>query len=310
MFTIPNGVYPTMITPYTKDNEVDYENVKRIASWYIQKGCEGIFSVCQSSEMFYLSLDERVNIAKTVKNTAGPNVCVVASGHTGSSIEEQAYELNAMAETGVDGIVLVSNRLDLHNDGDTVWIKNAEKLLSKIKSDIPLGIYECPHPYKKLLSSAILNWMKETNRFVFIKDTCCSPNLLKQRLELLRGSGIKLYNANGQTLLYSLRLGAGGYSGIMANFHPEIYVWLCKNPDHPYAEKVQTFLSLYAFTEALPYPLTAKYRMSLEGIPVNLESRMVDKKRWDDFAKFMIHQLLDIEKETIEYIKKMDSKSI
>lgn len=276
MFTIPNGVYPTMITPYTKDNEVDYENVKRIASWYIQKGCEGIFSVCQSSEMFYLSLDERVNIAKTVKNTAGPNVCVVASGHTGSSIEEQAYELNAMAETGVDGIVLVSNRLDMHNDGDTVWIKNAEKLLSKIKSDIPLGIYECPHPYKKLLSSAILNWMKETNRFVFIKDTCCSPNLLKQRLELLRGSGIKLY----------------------------------KNPDHPYAEKVQTFLSLYAFTEALPYPLTAKYRMSLEGIPVNLESRMVDKKRWDDFAKFMIHQLLDIEKETIEYIKKMDSKSI
>jgi 4-hydroxy-tetrahydrodipicolinate synthase len=131
MFTIPNGVYPTMITPYTKDNEVDYENVKRIASWYIQKGCEGIFSVCQSSEMFYLSLDERVNIAKTVKNTAGPNVCVVASGHTGSSIEEQAYELNAMAETGVDGIVLVSNRLDLHNDGDTVWIKNAEKLLSE-----------------------------------------------------------------------------------------------------------------------------------------------------------------------------------
>ena len=244
-----------------------------------------------------------------MKNTAGPNVCVVASGHTGSSIEEQAYELNAMAETGVDGIVLVSNRL-IANDGDTVWIKNAEKLLSKIKSDIPLGIYECPHPYKKLLSSAILNWMKETNRFVFIKDTCCSPNLLKQRLELLRGSGIKLYNANGQTLLYSLRLGAGGYSGIMANFHPEIYVWLCKNPDHPYAEKVQTFLSLYAFTEALPYPLTAKYRMSLEGIPVNLDSRMVDKKRWDDFAKFMIHQLLDIEKETIEYIKKMDSKSI
>lgn len=36
MFTISNGVYPTMITPYTKDNEVDYENVKRIASWYIR----------------------------------------------------------------------------------------------------------------------------------------------------------------------------------------------------------------------------------------------------------------------------------
>lgn len=305
MKNIPDGVFPTMITPYTNENEVDYENVKRMAQWYVKKGCQGIFAVCQSSEMFFLSLDERVKIAKTVKEAVGPNVCVVASGHIGNSLEEQAYELNAMAETGCDGIVFISNRLDLQNDGDSVWIKNAEKLLSRIKADIPLGIYECPHPYKRVLTQNLLEWCKETERFVFIKDTCCRPDILKQRLDLLRGSNVKLFNANGQSVLYSLLLGAAGYSGVMANFHPELYVWLCSHKDHPFAESLQRFLSLFAFTESLPYPVTAKYHMTLEGIPVTLHSRMRDPKSFNDYAKFIVDQQVASEKEMAEKLRQM-----
>lgn len=305
MKNIPDGVFPTMITPYTNENEVDYENVKRMAQWYVKKGCQGIFAVCQSSEMFFLSLDERVKIAKTVKEAVGPNVCVVASGHIGNSLEEQAYELNAMAETGCDGIVFISNRLDLQNDGDSVWIKNAEKLLSRIKTDIPLGIYECPHPYKRVLTQNLLEWCKETERFVFIKDTCCRPDILKQRLDLLRGSNVKLFNANGQSVLYSLFLGAAGYSGVMANFHPELYVWLCSHKDHPFAESLQRFLSLFAFTESLPYPVTAKYHMTLEGIPVTLHSRMRDPKSFNDYAKFIVDQQVASEKEMAEKLRQM-----
>ena len=40
---------------------------------------------------------------------------------------------------------------------------------------------------------------------------------------------MKLYNANTATLLESMREGAAGYSGVMANFHPELYVWLTEN---------------------------------------------------------------------------------
>ncbi len=40
------GVYPTMITPYTKNGEIDYEGAERIVDWYMEKGCDGIFAVC------------------------------------------------------------------------------------------------------------------------------------------------------------------------------------------------------------------------------------------------------------------------
>ena len=54
------GVFPTMVTPYTKEGKVDYEGVQALVEWYWKKGCDGIFAVCQSSEIFFLTLEERV----------------------------------------------------------------------------------------------------------------------------------------------------------------------------------------------------------------------------------------------------------
>ena len=57
MSKIPGGIYPVMITPFTADNQVDYEAVDRIVEFYAQNGCHGVFAVCQSSEMFRLTED-------------------------------------------------------------------------------------------------------------------------------------------------------------------------------------------------------------------------------------------------------------
>jgi 4-hydroxy-tetrahydrodipicolinate synthase len=51
-FSIHGGVWPTMITPFTDDNKVDFQAIEKICNWYIQKRCNGIFAVCQSIEMF------------------------------------------------------------------------------------------------------------------------------------------------------------------------------------------------------------------------------------------------------------------
>lgn len=62
-----NGVWPVMLTPFTDDNEVDYGSLEKLVNWYIENGVAGLFADCQSSEMFYLSLEERVKIASFVK---------------------------------------------------------------------------------------------------------------------------------------------------------------------------------------------------------------------------------------------------
>ena len=127
--------YPTMITPYESDGSVAYQTAARYVRWYYKNGCQGIFSICQSSEIAYLTLEERVRLNRIVyEETAriekeeGKHMTVVSSGHTGFTLREQAYELNRIAESGTDALILITNRLDIENQGDDVWIKNAEKL--------------------------------------------------------------------------------------------------------------------------------------------------------------------------------------
>ena len=298
-----NGAYPTMITPYKKDGSVDFETAKRYVHFYHDAGCDGIFAICQSSEIFYLSLEERVKLNKTVFDTVleiekngGRRMTVVSSGHISDSLEDQAKELNAVIESGADALILITNRLDPNNEGDDVWIENAEKLLSMLPSDVCLGLYECPYPYKRLLTPRILKWCVETKRFKFIKDTCCDASLIKERLEILKGSDLKLFNANCQTLLQSLKDGGAGYCGIMANYHPSLYVWLCHNfeaqPEK--AQLIQNFFCMSGFTEVgLPYPLTAKYHMCLEGIPTENISRVKASDELTDYGRDCIVQLRD-----------------
>jgi len=293
-----DGVYPTMITPY-KNGEIDYDTVRKLVDFYIEKGCTGIFAVCQSSEMQFLSLKEKVKLAETVVEQAAGRITVVASGHNADSLEQQIEEADCISATGIDGFVLVSNRFDLHNDGDDVWLANAQKFIDKIKTDIPLGIYECPRPYKRLLTERILDWVIGTGRFSFIKDTCCDPKLLTKRINQLKGSGCKLYNANAQTLLHSLRAGGNGYSGVMANYHPDLLAWLYdhfeEQPEK--AEYLSDVLSMAAFTEGPAYPCSAKYYLGFEGIPMEPFARSQDQKNLTEYQKLVMKQLYHLNEE-------------
>ena len=80
-----NGVYPVMLTPF-RNGEVDMAAIEELTNWYIEKGCAGIFAVCQSSEMFYLSLKEKENICRHVVKLCDGKADVVVSGHTSDSI--------------------------------------------------------------------------------------------------------------------------------------------------------------------------------------------------------------------------------
>lgn len=295
------GAYPTMITPFKEDGSVDYDTIKKYVHWYHDNGCAGIFAVCQSSEIFYLTEEEIVKINKLVYDTAqeiqkngGHKMMIVSSGHTADTIEEQAVNFCKVVESGTDALIWITNRLDINNEGDDVWIANAEKLIQLLPKDVKLGLYECPYPYKRLLTPKILKWCIETGRFYFVKDTCCDASIIKARLELIKGSNICLLNANCQTLLQSLQDGAHGYCGVMSNFHPKLYNWLCENFDKEpkKAQLLQAFLGMAGFTEVgLPYPLIAKYHMNLVGIPTANVARSRKSVELTEYAKDCMHQM-------------------
>ncbi|MBE6597918.1 MAG: dihydrodipicolinate synthase family protein [Ruminococcaceae bacterium] len=272
--------FPTMVTPFNRDGSVDYGAARAMVDWYHEKGCGGIFATCQSSEIFNLTVAERVKLTKTVVDRAAelsslhpdkPRLTVVASGHISDSFEDQVYELQSINAVGIDTLILISNRMDIANTGDEAWIADTTRLMDALP-DMPLGVYECPSPYKRLMSDKMLTFCADSGRFYYMKDTCCDAALMAHRVKLIEGTPMKLYNANAQTLLETVRSGASGYCGVMCNFHPDLYVWLCENfeKEPEKADVLQSALSMAAFTEALAYPVTAKYHLKeIIGLPLS-----------------------------------------
>lgn len=288
-------IQTTMITPYKADGSIDYDTAMKYVDWYYENGIDGIFSVCQSSEIFYLSLEERVELNRRVYERAkshSKDFVVVSSGHVSDNFEDQVKELNAIYESGTDALILITNRLDINNEGDDVFIENAEKLIAQLPADAKLGLYECPYPYKRLVTPKIFDWCLSTERFYYMKDTCCDAELIKARSEQLKGSDFKLLNANCQTLLETMRNGADGYCGIMCNYHPALYAWLGKNLDDERADLVQSVIGTFGFTEVgLPYPLTAKYHMNLCGIETENIARSRKSEELTDYGRDCMKQM-------------------
>ena len=291
---IPDGVWPTMITPFQADGTIDYPVLERLVEWYLERGVAGLFAVCQSSEMFYLSLRERLELARACVRFAGGRVPVIASGHTAEALDDQVEEARAMADTGIAALVLITNRFARAGEDDAVFTGRLDRFLEALHGDLPLGFYECPHPYKRLVSPEVMRFCVGTGRFGFLKDTSCRLGDMRAKLEAARGSPFKLFNANAATLLASLRAGASGYSGVMANFHPDLYVRLCATwkTDPAGAERLHDFLGFASAIEYQYYPVNAMYALSLEGVPVRLMSRRADPGRFTESMRLEVEQLM------------------
>ena len=87
-------------------------------------------------------------------------------------------------------------------------------------------------------------------------------------------------------------MGCAGYSGVMANFHADLYVWLCENyeKEPQQAEKLMDFLGAASMVECQAYPVNAKYHMQLEGINMDLKTRTMDAGCFTGSRKLEIEQ--------------------
>ena len=137
MKEIANGVWPVMITPFTADNKIDYEAVQRIIDWYADHKVTGIFAVCQSSEMFFLTKEERLELAKyVIDHGHEKGMGVIASGHVAESVEDQIAEAQACGD-----MAILSERgrrcLHLHlPDNSGVTLRCLSNIVAQVLSEI------------------------------------------------------------------------------------------------------------------------------------------------------------------------------
>ena len=277
------GLWPVMLTAFTPDKEIDWDGMDRLVDWYIDSGAAGLFTVCLSSEMYYLNAEEKLALARRVVKRADGRVAVVASGTFGGPIREQAVFVRQMADTGVDAVVCLVNQLAAKDESDEVWQANVQMLLDET-DEIRFGLYECPAPYRRLLTPELLAWTASTGRFFFLKETSEQIDLIVAMIKAVEGTKLGFFNAHTKTLLASLRAGGMGYSGIAGNFYPDLFAWMCAHfaelPET--ADRLQRFFSETADLVGHKYLTAAKKLLSLRGLDIHTASRAGEQELNED----------------------------
>ncbi len=301
MTKLPTGLWPVMITPFKNNNNIDFDNVRRVTDVYLDSGASGMFANCLSSEMFQLTRDERLQLTKTVVDHCKGKVPVVATGSFYGNAIDNADFIKEIYDIGVDAVILISSMLVEPEESDDVLKRNIEEILEKT-GDIPLGVYECPVPYKRIISSNMIKWLADTDRFLYFKDTTCNGGAIKNKLKNIEGSNFHLYNADTPTALESLRDGGKGISPISGNFYPELYGHFLKlfaAGDNEALEILNTKLTVMDKVTDDFYPWSAKLFLEKRGLDICTNTRIPmrkmavkDKIILDALLK-MFHQICD-----------------
>jgi 4-hydroxy-tetrahydrodipicolinate synthase len=147
----------------------------------------------------------------------------------------------------------------------------------RLTNNIPLGLYECPAPYKRILTPEVFKALLDSDRLVYHKDTSIDLSQVKAKLDLVKNSKLEFYDAHTPNAMYSLQMGAKGMSSISGNFYPEVLVWMCNNATDPEKyEDVKWLQSELTRVDPLihqAYPMSAKYFLRKRGLPIRTISR-------------------------------------
>jgi 4-hydroxy-tetrahydrodipicolinate synthase len=174
-------------------------------------------------------------------------------------------------------MVLVTNRLDAKQEGASKFIDDLSWLLERMPKQIPLGLYECPAPYRRLLTDDELTFCAGSGRFVILEDVSCDLETVKRRVALTRGTPLAIVNANAAIAFEAMKAGSRGFTGVFTNFHPDLYQWLMtEHASHPaLADELSVYLALSAMAEPMGYPKLAKLYHQRLGTFACTDSRAV-----------------------------------
>lgn len=268
---------PVMLTPFKEDLSIDYDCLGRLVDFYLESGAGGLFANCLSSEMYQLSTEEMVESVSFIVERVAGRVPIVATGSFGDSIAEQAENVKKIYATGVSAIILISGLLAKESDSEATFSAKVKELLA-LTGDIPVGFYECPVPYKRVISPELLGEFVQTGRVKYHKDTCLDIEQVRAKIANTKAdTSFGLYDAYMVHAVDSLAAGSAGLSCIQGNYFPELIVWLCDNYNNTAkqaeVDKVQAFFVEHMDVMHNTYPASAKYILKQRGLGNTLACR-------------------------------------
>lgn len=218
--SIFKGSGVALITPFTKDDSVDFEKLGELLEYHIKNKTDAIIINGTTGESATLTDEEKYEIIKYSVKRVNGRIPVIAG--TGSNNTKHAVELSKKAEAlGVDGLLIVT---PYYNKGNENGIYEHYKLIAE-NVNCPIILYNVPSRTGVNLSISLLKKLAEIKNIVAIKEA--SGNISYAGEIAREVPELDIYSGNDDMTIPLMSYGGIGVISVSANIIPETVHNMC-----------------------------------------------------------------------------------
>lgn len=210
------GAGVAIITPFTKNNEVDYEKLGELIEYQIAGGTDSIIICGTTGEASTLTHEEHLECIRYTVNKVAKRVPVIAG--TGSNSTDTAIYLSKEAESyGVDALLVVTPYYNKATQKGL--IAHFTEVANSVK--LPIILYNVPgRTGCNILPQTVATLVKNVDNIVGIKEASGNIAQVAEIMQLTEGK-IDLYSGCDEMVVPIMSLGGIGVISVLSNIAPK-----------------------------------------------------------------------------------------
>lgn len=217
------GILPAIITPFDAEGNVDFDLLRDVVRFQIDKGVHGFFVCGTVGEGPLMSIEQRKSVAEAVVREVRGKVPVIV--HVGTTNTAESVELAKHAErVGANAVGAVT---PYFFKPDLEGLIMHYRLISEAVR-IPTFVYNIPQQTGFNLTPEIFRKLCSIENIHGIKDSSGSLSQIQEIIETAP-KHVTVINGADDILLAALLVGVNAEISGVANVAPEILVELYEN---------------------------------------------------------------------------------
>ncbi|EMM3061952.1 4-hydroxy-tetrahydrodipicolinate synthase [Clostridioides difficile] len=209
------GSAVALVTPFTKDNKVDFDKLGELVECQIANGTDAIVSCGTTGEANTMTDEEQLATIKYVVEKVNKRVPVIAG--SGSNDTMHSVNLSQEAEKlGVDALLIIT---PYYNKANKAGLKrHFETIANSVK--LPIILYNVPGRTCVNISPSLIVELAKIDNIVAVKEASGDLGQVAEIASLVPDD-FAIYSGNDDTILPLLSLGGQGVISVLANVCPQ-----------------------------------------------------------------------------------------
>jgi len=209
------SVLTAIVTPMTEEGAIDFVAAGRLASYLVERGCDGLVVSGTTGEAPTTHAPEKVELILAAKEAVRGDATIVAGA--GSNDTAHAVRMaEQAAEAGADGLLVVVPYYSKPSQKGVI----AHFQAVADATDLPIMVYDIPGRVGIKLAPATLDALGEIDTIVAVKDA--TGDVAAAERAMAR-TGMAWYSGDDALNLALLQVGAAGMVSVVAHVAADRY---------------------------------------------------------------------------------------